>query len=179
MALLERANTHRNPRWSQLSSICHQCTCARPQGLAYKLDLLRGTILGVFDGYLCDPCQKYVYQSAHALKIVGVKWRYPRGVRWTSVRGVFFNKKDNINDDVLRDKRFNCTIGLNNDIDQKTISSNFQKWHLNNNVTSYCNTRSCWSSFLYSTQENSSRRMNGTIFFEHSCYVIKENARRE
>jgi hypothetical protein len=27
-----RANTHRNPRWSDLSSICHQCTCARHRG---------------------------------------------------------------------------------------------------------------------------------------------------
>ncbi|WP_341750117.1 Hsp20/alpha crystallin family protein [Candidatus Tisiphia endosymbiont of Sialis lutaria] len=36
------------------------------------------------------------------------------------------NKKDNIKDYAHRDRRFNYTIELNNDIDQKTISSNLK-----------------------------------------------------
>lgn len=36
------------------------------------------------------------------------------------------NKKDNIKDYACRDRRFNYTIELNNDIDQKTISSNLK-----------------------------------------------------
>ncbi len=36
------------------------------------------------------------------------------------------NKKDNIKDYSHRDRRFNYTIELNNDIDQKTISSNLK-----------------------------------------------------
>lgn len=36
------------------------------------------------------------------------------------------NKKDNIKDYAHKDRRFNYTIGLNDDIDQKTISSNLK-----------------------------------------------------
>jgi hypothetical protein len=64
-----RANTHRNPRWSELSSICHQCTCARPhKGWLTKWTYSGAHLWVYLMGTRVPHDKKYVYQRVHALK---------------------------------------------------------------------------------------------------------------